>query len=218
MRIAVLLMSCLLAVVVGCQKSSSTTAPHLQVRIGETKRQPRERPVIRDDVPGSPPGATLTVHRRGVGEPDNDGWCLAESSEGGFSVKLPTLFNDSTASFTTNAGKPAKSYHITAQTVAGTEYAAGSITGGEGGPTAETVFEQTIAANEPYIKEKQYISHAGMNGLHLSVSTPERATLLRVFRTGPKFYMLYADHKPGPVMPERVERDAMTFLNSLQVK
>jgi hypothetical protein len=70
----------------------------------------------------------------------------------------------------------------------------------------------------PDIKEQRYLTHAGMNGLHLYVSHPDGASLLRMFRSGPTLYTLSVEHLPGPVMPERIERDAMTFLDSLQIK
>lgn len=41
-----------------------------------------------------PPG--MTMHRIQAGEPDDSGWMVAASTEGGFSVRLPLKFNDFT--------------------------------------------------------------------------------------------------------------------------
>ncbi len=41
---------------------------------------------------------SMTMHRLQAGEPDESGWMLAASSQGGFSVRLPLKFNDFTVS------------------------------------------------------------------------------------------------------------------------
>ena len=210
---------CVLALGLGCKKTEPSPAPHPDDGPKEMKRQPREKPVIINDVPSRPAGTTLTIHRRGAGEPDEDGWCLAESSEGGFSVKVPTLFNDATASYTAQSGRVVKMYYLTAQTERGTVYSVGAVTGVEGGvPTAESQFERTIAEYKSEITEKRYMNHAGMKGLHIKISHPDEATFLRLYRSGPTLYTLSVAHTPGPVMPIGVEIDAIHFLDSFRVK
>src|SRR5215204_5825093 len=93
----------LLVLVPGCSKPETPGTPTPNTP-SAAKRQPREQPGIMDDIPKSGPGITVTMHRTSAGEPDEDGWCLAESTEGGFSVKLPSLFDDLTVSSKTASG------------------------------------------------------------------------------------------------------------------
>ena len=57
--------------------------------------------IIRGLAPGqsytTPEGVTFTVRQRNAGVPDAEGWYLARSTEGEFSVRLPARFNDMTS-------------------------------------------------------------------------------------------------------------------------
>src|SRR5437899_11006540 len=58
---------------------------------------PRGRRAVEDDIPASNDRMKVTTHCQAAGEPDEGGWYLAESTEGGYSVKLPNAFNDLTS-------------------------------------------------------------------------------------------------------------------------
>jgi hypothetical protein len=66
--------------------------------------------------------ALSTVHRRDAGTPDKDGWVLAKSTDGGFSVRFPARFTDATVNTIADDGTPLKMYVLTSVAEGGTQF------------------------------------------------------------------------------------------------
>src|SRR5882757_400736 len=86
-----------------------------------------------------PPG--MKMHRIQAGEADASGWILAESTEGGFSVRLPLKFNDFTME--TDAKEPTlRIFVVGAKSQEGIKFTATRIVYRKGAESAKHFFSQ----------------------------------------------------------------------------
>jgi hypothetical protein len=73
------------------------------------------------------PEKTPFMHRSQAGEPGPDGWCLAESTRGGFSVMLPGKFDDSLLKMATTTGGVSVFHSVATKTADGADFNAAYI-------------------------------------------------------------------------------------------
>jgi hypothetical protein len=66
--------------------------------------------------------AKSIVHRTNAGTPDKDGWFLATSTDGGFSVRFPAPFTDATITSVADDGTPFKIYVLTSASESGARF------------------------------------------------------------------------------------------------
>lgn len=69
----------------------------------------------------------ITMHRQMAGELDGSGWTTADSTEGGFSVRLPLKFNDFTVASPPSNKQVAMTYVVGGVTAGGVKYSAGRV-------------------------------------------------------------------------------------------
>jgi hypothetical protein len=70
----------------------------------------------------------MTMHRTQAGELDSSGWTAARSTQGGFAVRLPLLFNDFTITDSDPASPTGKVFTVGAKSVEGVKITASRIT------------------------------------------------------------------------------------------
>lgn len=88
-----------------------------------------------------PPG--MTMHRLQAGEPDASGWMLAESTEGGFSVRLPLKFNDFTMKTETDPkAQTLRLFAVGAKSQEGIKFTATRIVYRKGAESAKHFFSE----------------------------------------------------------------------------
>jgi hypothetical protein len=181
----------------------------------ENKKQFREQPAASFDTPAGDGRLAMTMHRLRAGDPDDDGWCLAESTEGGFSVKLPSVFNDFTMSNKTANGGIVKFHAIGTVTQAGTKYAASAITSTD--PMVKADLLSDFGKSFDGVLERRSISHAGLNGIHMRVRSTAWTALFRIFQKGRTLYLLGVEHQTSPIMSQEIEQCAIIFFDSFKL-
>jgi hypothetical protein len=70
----------------------------------------------------------MTMHRTQAGELDSSGWTTAQSTEGGFTVRLPLRFNDFTIAESKPDSPTGKIFVVGAKSVEGLKFTASRIT------------------------------------------------------------------------------------------
>ncbi len=95
---------------------------------------------------------TVVVHRDDAGELDADGWTLAKSTNGNYSVDLPMKFKDFTATHNDPKSPVAESYGLSARMMQPIRFTTSRMHFREGKEMARKRFEQikSAAGKGPY--------------------------------------------------------------------
>lgn len=159
------------------------------------------------------------MHRRAAGEPGNDGWYLAESTEGGYSVKVPYVFNDFTGIRRTEKGNVTRLYLVGTKTPDEIQFSVLKGVRADSKPIPESL--ESLArgfSKDKDVKEKRLITYAGMSGIKFKVIGPATATLARIFMDETTVFTLTVENKAAPMLTRDIEQAATIFFDSLQLK
>lgn len=160
----------------------------------------------------------VVIHREKVGNPDARGWCEAKSSQGGFVVLLPGLFND--FSLTTSNPKGAS---VTVHMVAtffedgAVQYAA-SCTGAAPGVKLGKASLDELLENTRMVQTVSNvlsIDYHGNPGVEFQVSSKKGNGIVRAYIIGNKLYQLVVDYGFGKASIPREDIEA--FFASFKV-
>jgi len=160
----------------------------------------REPPPPAPHPPGAPvaqaprraaPGPGTRIHRQGAGVPDETGWCLARSTEGGFSVRLPAAFNDSTVTSPADGGAFVSTYLLGTTTDTGARFAAFKAQRSDG--RINVVSPEAIAdrfEREGKLRTRRPIVHDGLDGIEFEVEDQGQREVFRCFLQDGAIYQL----------------------------
>jgi hypothetical protein len=158
----------------------------------------------------------LEFHRKAACEPAADGWCLARSTKGGFSIELPMPFNDFMLPADTLKTGGKASAHVVGGVYQGTaKLSATCLRYVEGKPDAKAIQENVsskFGKPEPY-------ERAGLQGQRYRIEEPQRSADA-VSIVGADYQCLLVAEVAGekPLPPETLERFFGSFSLSTPAK
>ena len=158
----------------------------------------------------------LEFHRKEACEPAPDGWCLARSTQGGFSVELPMPVNDFMLPADTLKTGGKASAHVVGGVYRGAaKLSATCLRYVEGKPDAKAIHENVSAK---FGKPQPY-ERAGLEGQRYRVQEPQRSADAVSF-VGADYQCLLVAEVTGdtPLPPEMVERFFGSFSLSTPAK
>lgn len=203
----------------GCVPGGSSQKPHIDQPSARSEdrspRQPKEKfRTTGEALPQVPPKHKRTMHRNLAGEPDTDGWCLADSTEGGFSVQLPSLFNDFTLTTQSAEGVDIKLCIVGSKTESGMTYAATANLRSDRWVPKDL---SNFGRNWDDVVERRSISQAGLQALALRVRNAGATMAMRVLLSDAAVYSLSAEYERGSDFPPHLAGDVQRFLDSFQL-
>ncbi len=163
------------------------------------------------------PGIRTTVHRKDAGEPDSTGWCLARSTEGRFSVRLPTSFNDSTVTMPAEAGVIVMADSIAAHTEHDTSFTAVRTRRSDGKILISSLDEiAERLKKERRLKSQESITVLGQPALEIRTEDGGRIGLLRSLKIEGALYQLGVEYAPKTA-PTTIDADVAKFFDSFRI-
>jgi hypothetical protein len=159
-----------------------------------------------------PPG--MTMHRSQVGVFDKEGWALAESTEGKFSVKLPCKFNDFTTDDPSPTAVVVRTYTVGCLHENQEKFAAVRLQYRGGATAAKNYFEQSLggAGWQPQdeIKRAKFGKHPALD---IVTHQPPRCGFVRMILLDSDVIFLAAE---APLPPcEELRAHSQKFFASL---
>ena len=158
------------------------------------------------------------MHRTQAGEPGPDGWCLAESTRGQFSVLLPGKFNDSLLKMATTTGGISVFHSVATKTPDGTDFNGAYIEViGTRPPESESMVEVMVDRFKKLggTVSKKDVVLAGLPGQQLHVKAQGTTAEMAIVKTPTGDYML-AVQRFGPIGAD-LQKDIDRFLKSLKI-
>jgi hypothetical protein len=167
------------------------------------------------NIPNNKP----VIHRTEAGDPGPDGWCVAESTRGSFSVKVPGKFSDSMVKSRTTTGGIGVMHTIARKTADGTEFSVLETEAiGERPPAAGDFVQRMI---DEYRKKGAQVKRsettlAGVRADRLSVEAKGVGGEIVLVTVADRDYMLGVQWRP----PARagLSDDVERFFKSFEVK
>jgi hypothetical protein len=219
MRVAVVCLLSLLSVTaVSCSPSSTTATSISQGKSLITKKAPKQVSV--EDLGFSsqpPPGVDMKLHRMGAGEFDESGWCRATSTEGGFSVSLPNVFNDFTMTTKTADGVEVKVFAVGTLDARSVKFSAigtkSPVWKFKSNPLEEYAAD---FANKGVLKGKRVITQGKTKGLEMRCATPASSAFLRLFKAPDTLYQLIVE-APNSIPLSENDYEVKRFFNSFTI-
>lgn len=138
------------------------------------------------------------MHRTLAGEPDATGWCLAESSEGAFSVLLPGKFNDFTVTAPAGDGATVTTCIVGLVTEDGRRYSALRASRSDGKMQVDTL--EPIAERfqrDGKLKARRPISMLGMSGIEIEAGDERSQATLRCLASGGTLFQMIVECPAG---------------------
>lgn len=169
-------------------------------------------PACSQAAPEVPPG--MEMHRTQAGALDAEGWAVAESSKGNFSVQLPCKFND--FSVTESSGAVEKAHVLGCLQADGRKFSATSVEYRGEGSVAKQYFD--AAARDGVLPDAsaKALIFAGSPALEAAAVKNERCGFARMVRSGNRNLMLVVE---APVKAcGDLQSVAIKFFESLKVK
>ena len=156
-----------------------------------------------------------TMYRVQAGEPDSNGWCLAESTGGHFKIKLPSRFNDFEVSGSDENGKKQENYIVGTITKENTKYSATLAV--RKPPIIKELFGNFLndfkkKATLKYSNELKVLGHPA---LETEVGDNARAAVMRMIVVENGVYMLVAEFDSN--RKEALKGQVKTFLESFEL-
>jgi hypothetical protein len=207
---------CLAALLmVSCSRSSPEAGPAApEGKTASTPRQPSQEEL------GVPPNALpkgMVMHRLGAGDPDASGWYLATSTEGGFSVSLPKVFNDFTMTSKAVDGVEIKIHAVGTLDARGVKFSAMVVRRADGKFKDDPLEGQAAGfEKQGSLKQKRAVALGAMKGIELRVANDSSTAVIRLYTAPTMLYQLIVE-APASLGPEEVEADEKRFLESLDV-
>ena len=157
------------------------------------------------------------MHRLAAGDLDASGWCLATSTEGGFSVSLPHVFNDFTMTSKAVDGVEVKIFAVGTLDERGVKFSALAV------HRADDKFKddplEGMAADfekKGTLKQQRVVALGEMKGIELRVGSRSSSAVTRLYKSDTRLYQLIME-APDSVPREEIEADEKRFLESLDV-
>lgn len=166
------------------------------------------------DAQDVPPG--MTMHRQQVGIPDKEGWTIAESTQGNFSVKLPCKFNDFTTDDSSSAAAVTRTDTVGCSRDDLEKYAAVRLQYRDGAAAAKSYFEQSLHGvgwkKEDELKRTKFGKHPALD---IVTHQPPRCGFVRIVLLESDVIFLAAE---APFQPcEELRARSEKFFASLSV-
>jgi hypothetical protein len=221
MRITAVLLCCFFVFLAGaCSRSPS---PASSERSASSEKRPRAVSV--DDLGVSQvnaPGVEQTFHRMGAGEVDETGWCRATSTDGGFSVSLPNVFNDFTVTTKAVDGVQVQTFILGTRNDRLVKFVAFAVRRQDGkfGPklvgNKDGDLLQQFADDfkqQGYLQSQRRITLGEINGIELRMASQEQNGIFRIYQAPTTLYQLIVA-APKSVPMAEMDGDAKQFLDS----
>jgi hypothetical protein len=139
----------------------------------------------------------VILHRVQAGEPDKTGWCLAQSTGGGFSVSLPGRFNDFSQNIKAEEGVTISSHTVGMTTLLGVKFTAMVMSRSDGKFKTNSVEDLADGfKKEGNQVEKRSVKIAGYAGIEFSVKGKDSSAIFRVFKTRTSVYQMIVEYPP----------------------
>lgn len=165
-----------------------------------------------------PQAPSMKMHRTQAGVPDSTGWVLADSTEGGFSVRLPARFNDFTTTDPSPASQVTRAWTVGAVTEDGAKLSATRIVYRDGARAAREFFAKHEKGTSLNASPLRLRSHEieGRRVVDLVIGKESSAIYQRIVLLDSELIVMIAVTKsaPGDKPPPFVS----TFFDSLVVK
>lgn len=205
-----------LLVVAGCSGSSTTqptsakeTAPANSAFTPDKKAKKESKGQSAGDS-----GPVMTMHRVQAGTPDEKGWCVAESRNGGFVVELPGLFNDFSQTAKTTSGVVSTISTVGMITPGGIKYSTTAIPRHDDKIVS---FDNLANGFGRDLKGRKPITHGTLAGEQFTVGDTRRYAVFRYLKSDSALYLLGVEKEMGSSFSPAEERDANFFLDSFRL-
>lgn len=163
------------------------------------------------------PGVKTTVHRKDAGEPDGTGWCLARSTEGRFTVQLPTSFNDFTVTMPAEEGVTVMADSIGANTEHETHFTAVRTRRSDGKILISSLDEiADRLRKEGRLKEQKPVLVLGNPALEIRTEEGDRIGVLRTLKVEGTLYQLGVEYS-RKTAPATIDNDISKFFDSFRL-
>ena len=159
----------------------------------------------------------MEMHRIRASTPGNQGWYLAESTHGSFSVLLPIPFNDFTLTASDPKSGMAKTYTVGAQSTEGMKFSATEmpLIPGKTSPDLDQM-PQALSQNGQHVSDVINASFLGWPSISFSVDGPSSSAHMRYVRTSSSLIILILEY-PAAHRSEAALLKSR-FLDSLKIK
>jgi hypothetical protein len=163
------------------------------------------------------PEFSVTIHQPlGKGTLDETGWCKAVSTEGGFSVALPNLYNDFTASGTPKNRQPFKHFLVGTRDDRNILFLAVAGKRTDGKSEAEYLEDFVDPIDKTQLVKETPIKLGDMTGVEVRIATKDKLTVHRLYRDKDRFYRLTVE-ATTPLRFREIEKELDRFMNSLVI-
>ncbi|WP_435016001.1 hypothetical protein TA3x_003559 [Tundrisphaera sp. TA3] len=139
----------------------------------------------------------LKMHRLGAGEPGNDGWYEAKSTEGHFRVSMPFPFNDGTIQLP--ADPTARSYLINSTSSEGYKFTVMEIETkkGKANSPLKSLPDGIRAKGEAKLSGERYFQHQGHPAVEFQAVGPKQGIYTRVINCSDRLFSLMVEYPAG---------------------
>ncbi len=163
------------------------------------------------------PQAGTKMHRTGAGEPDATGWCVARSTQGAFSVMLPTAFNDSSVTTPVEAGVAVMTDSVGTVTEHETRFTAFRARRSDGQMYVSSLDEVAERIQKDgRFKANETIFFRGMPGVEISTEEGDRIGRMRWFKVDDTLYQLSVEYSKTTA-PQTIDSDIERFFDSFKI-
>lgn len=159
-------------------------------------------------------GVKVVTYRRSAGDRDEVGWCQAVSTDGGYSVSLPNVFNDFTMTVVEEGGSTTTACVVAARTP---ERDVFSVVKFVNPPASLRVKSYESLAKEfeqrGFAVKTRAVTLGELHGIEIQASSSGGSGITRTFRTSDVLYQISVEAF-GPRGLEFIRDDARRFLDS----
>jgi hypothetical protein len=202
---------CILTIVLAACSPPPTSSPEQKATAA---RKPRPVSLEELGFRERGPGIDMWIHRLGAGELDESGWCHAASTNGGFSVSLPNVFNDFTMTARAEDGVAIKTFAVGTRDERLVKFTALGISRPDGkfkGDPLDSFAEQFVTQSE--LKEKRLITLGELKGVELKVANRVSSAVFRLYQAPTTLYQLIVE-SPSSIPLEEIDGDVKRFMDS----
>jgi hypothetical protein len=167
--------------------------------------------------PAQTPQNQVTMHRQAAGELDSEGWTTATSTDGHYSVKIPTKFSDFSVAHEDPNSIIEKSQVINGVTIQGVRLTTTRAQFRGGKETAKKLFDQLkISGTKPPYKSLKAMKMNGREALEGEIEKKDSLTTQRtVLLDGELFTMIIEYPKTQEAVGKRL---APVYFESVKIE
>jgi hypothetical protein len=159
-------------------------------------------------------GVKVVTHRTSAGERDQSGWCRAVSTDGGYSISLPNVFNDFTMTVVEEGGTTTTACVVAARTPERDVFSVVKFLNPPRslrGKSYESLAEEF--QQRGFTVKTRGVALDGVQGIEIQASSSRASGITRTFRTSTALYQISVEAF-GPRGLEYIGDDARRFLES----